>query len=265
MNLAPSSAQKLHEERAPSDGTDRLNETPAAPHGLHLASRSNSAFTVRNELPVKTMMACFVSLATWIVSRMEKRSVDEYGIPLGQVFGRRLWEGSAWGVRMLSAILLILRASGHFQIDSVALAGGAMLRWGLAWGATFLAVSLSEELAFRGYWLFTMARRMRFWPAVLFLSAVFGAAHLGNHGENVLGVVQVVATGLLFCLMIHARAICGSPSDSTQLGTGQRPFSMARPTADCSGVGRLLNSSVRGGRIGSREVRQGRRGASLHS
>ena len=104
---------------------------------------------------------------------------------------------------MLSAILLVLRSSGHFRIDSQAIAGTAFLHWALAWGVTFFSVSLSDEFAFRGFWLFSLSRRMRFWPAALFLSAIFGVTHLSNSGENVLGILQVVATGLLFCLMIR--------------------------------------------------------------
>jgi hypothetical protein len=149
---------------------------------------------------------------------------------------------TVWGFAMLSAILLMLRV-GPFQTDSVALSGGACVRLALAWGVTFLAVSLSEELAFRGYWLFSTARRLRFWPAALFLSAVFGVAHLGNKGENVLGIVQVVATGLLFCLMIRR--------------TGNLWFAIGFQAAwdwaetflwrqRLLGAGRFLNSSVRG-------------------
>ena len=52
---------------------------------------------------------------------------------------------------MLSVILLVLRLSGHFQIDSVSLTGSAVFRYALAWAVTFLAVSMSEEFGFRGY------------------------------------------------------------------------------------------------------------------
>ena len=178
--------------------------------GFHLAGARSSVLTVQSELPIKAIMTLFVCLATWIVSRIEKRPVDDYGIPLRRAFGKRFWEGTIWGFGMLSAIVLALRLSGHFRIESVALARNEFFRWALAWGATFLAVSMSEEFAFRGYWLFSMSRRLRFWPAALFLSAVFGVAHLGNHGENVLGILQVVVTGLLFCLMIRRTgSLCG--------------------------------------------------------
>jgi membrane protease YdiL (CAAX protease family) len=215
--------------------------------GLHLGgSRNPGVLTVQSELPIKALAAFFAALATWVVARIEKRSLDDYGIPPRQAFGKRFWEGTVWGFAMLSAILLVQWGSGHFQIDSVALAGGAIFRWGLAWGATFLAVSLAEEFAFRGYWLFTMARRMRFWPAALFLSAVFGGAHLANHGENVLGILQVVVTGLLFCLMIRRTGTLWFAIGFHAAWDWAETFFYGTPDSGLLGVGRFLNSSVRG-------------------
>ena len=215
--------------------------------GFHLSSGARSSvLTVQSELPIKAIMVFFVALATWILSRIEKRPLDDYGIPAGQAFGKRFWEGSVWGFAMLSAILLVLRISGHFRIDCVALAGNAIFRWALAWGATFLAVSLSEELAFRGYWLFTMSRRIRFWPAALFLSVVFGGAHLGNHGENVVGIVQVVATGLLFCLMIRRTGNLWFAIGFHAAWDWAETFFYGTPDSGLLGVGRFLNTSVQG-------------------
>jgi membrane protease YdiL (CAAX protease family) len=212
---------------------------------LHFVSSRNE-LTVNSELPIKAVMVFFVSLATWIVSRIEKRPLSDYGMPLRQAFGVRLWEGALWGFVMLSAILLILRVSGHFQIDSVALTGAAIFRWALAWGVTFLAVSWNEEFVFRGYWLFSMSRRMRFWPAAFFLSAVFGAAHLGNRGENVLGILQVVATGLLFCLMIRRTGNLWFAVGFHSAWDWAETFFYGTPDSGLFGVGRFLNTSVRG-------------------
>jgi membrane protease YdiL (CAAX protease family) len=214
---------------------------------LHLlGGHNNSVLAVQSELPLKAFMVFFVALATWVVSRIEKRPLDEYGVPLRQAFGARFWEGVVWGFAMLSAILLLLSVTGHFRIDSTALTGSAALRWAFAWGATFLAVSLSEELTFRGYWLFTMSRRMRFWPAALLLSAVFGVAHLGNHGENVLGILQVVATGLLFCLMIRRTGNLWFAIGFHAAWDWAETFFYGTPDSGLLGVGRLLNSSSQG-------------------
>lgn len=268
----PSQAKELKNELAPGHGSNQANADPGARTtwgrsdrsrlliwagiaflplaltlGLHLVGSGNSSvLTVQSELPVKAIAAFFAALATWIVSRMEKRSLNDYGIPPQQAFGKRFWEGTVWGFAMLSAILLVLWASRHFQIDSVELAGGAPFRWGLAWGGTFLAISLAEELAFRGYWLFSMSRRMRFWPAALFLSAVFGAAHVANHGENVLGIAQVVATGLLFCLMIRRTGTLWFAIGFHAAWDWAETFFYGTSDSGLLGVGRFLNSSVRG-------------------
>ena len=216
---------------------------------LHLQGKTSDAvFSIRSELPVKALLAFFVALATWIVSRMEKRPLGDYGIPPRGIFGLRFWEGCLWGFAMLSAILLVLRVSGHFQIDSAALAGGAVWRYALGWGAAFLAVAVHEEFAFRGYWLFVFAKRLRFWWAALITSLMFGVAHLGNPGENALGILQVVVIGLLFCLMIRRTGSLWFALGFHAAWDWAETFFYGTPDSGLLGVGRYLNSSVQGPR-----------------
>lgn len=212
-----------------------------------LARKATSgAFSVRSELPIKAIMAFFVVLATWIVARREKRPLADYGISPRGVVGIRFWEGLLWGFAMLSAIVLILRATGNFQIDSVALNGPALFRYALGWGAVFMAVAISEEFAFRGYWLFVMARRLRFWRAALFLSAIFGAAHLGNPGENVFGILQVVEIGLFFCLTIRRTGTLWFAVGFHAAWDWAETFFYGTPDSGLVGVGHYLNTSVNG-------------------
>jgi membrane protease YdiL (CAAX protease family) len=109
-----------------------------------------------------------------------------------------------------------------------------------------LAVSISEELAFRGYWLFTFARRLRFWPAALFTSAIFGVAHLGNPGENFLGILQVVVTGLLFCLMIRRTGTLWFALGFHAAWDWAETFFYGTPDSGLIGVGHYLNTSSHG-------------------
>jgi membrane protease YdiL (CAAX protease family) len=214
---------------------------------LHLQGKpSDTVFSVRGELPLKALFAFCVTLGTWIVSRMEKRPLGDYGIPPLGIFGLRFWEGCLWGFAMLSAILLILYLSGHFQIDSVALAGGAVFRYALGWGAVFLAVAVHEEFAFRGYWLFLFAKRLRFWRAALVTSLIFGVAHLGNPNENVLGILQVVCIGLLFCLMIRRTGSLWFALGFHAAWDWAETFFYGTPDSGLLGVGRYLNTSVQG-------------------
>jgi uncharacterized protein len=213
---------------------------------LHLAAKPSSIFSVQSELPLKATMALFVVLATSIVSRIEKRPLADYGIPPRGVFGMRFWEGLLWGFAMLSAILAILRVSGHFQVVSVALSGVELFRHALGWGAVFMAVAVHEEFAFRGYWLFSFSRRFHFWRGALFTSLVFGVAHLGNPGENVLGILQVVATGLLFCLMIRRTGTLWFAVGFHAAWDWAETFFYGTPDSGLLGVGRYLNTSVQG-------------------
>ncbi len=208
--------------------------------------RSSSLITVQRELPAKAIAVFFVLLATWIVSRMEKRPLADYGIPIRHAFGIRFWEGSVWGFAMLSAILLLLRVSGHFRIDSVSLTGSAVFRYALAWAVTFLAVSWSEEFAFRGYWLFSFSRRWRFWRAALLISAVFGAAHIPNPGENALGILQVVEFGLLMCLTLRRTGNLWFAVGFHAAWDWAETFFYGTPDSGLLGAGRFLGTSVHG-------------------
>jgi hypothetical protein len=208
--------------------------------------RTVSVFTLQSELPIKALTAFFVLLATWVASRMEKRPLDDYGAPPAEAFGQRFWEGTVWGFAMLSAILLVLRMSGRFQVDSVALTGRAVFRYGLGWAAVFLAVSLTEEFCFRGYLLFVLSRRRGFWPAAVLLSVAFGVTHLANHGENALGILHVVVTGLLFCLTIRRTGNLWFAVGYHAVWDWAETFFYGTPDSGLLGVGRYLNSSVQG-------------------
>ena len=212
----------------------------------HILKQNSPQLTVQTELPSRAVNVFFISLATWVVSRMEKRTFAEYGIPLRQVFAGRFWEGSLWGFTMLSVILLILRASGNFRIDSVALAGSSAFLYALGWAAALIGVAWNEEFSFRGYWLFSFSRRLRFWPAAIFISVVFAVAHLGNPGENPFGIAHVFATGVLFCLMVRRTGNLWFALGYHAAWDWAETFFYGTPDSGLLGVGRFLNTSVQG-------------------
>jgi hypothetical protein len=207
---------------------------------------TGSVLTIRSELPTKVITTAFLFLATWFLSRVEKRSLGEYGIPPRQALGRRFWEGCLWGFVMLSVIPLVLGVSGHFRIESLAFTGGEVIHYAVGWAAVFLALSMTEEFAFRGYWLFSLSRRMRFWPAALFLSAVFGAAHLTNSKENAFGVAEAFATGLILCFTVRRTGTLWFAVGFHAAWDWAETFFYGVPDSGLLGVGRLLNTSLRG-------------------
>jgi uncharacterized protein len=141
--------------------------------------------------------------AALLMARIERRSASVYGLPLRQALGLRFWQGILLGLGEVSLLVGLIAALGGYSFGALAVHGADALRWGALWAVAFLFVGLSEEFLFRGYAQYTLARGIRFWPAAVTLSLVFGAAHWRNPGEGVTGVANVAVTGLLFAFALR--------------------------------------------------------------
>lgn len=131
-----------------------------------------------------------VLLFSWIMSRIEHRSVGEYGLPLRKSLSSKFFIGYVfWGFLPLVVLLGIMRLLGVFYFGTLSLHGKDILIWGLLWGFMFLMVGFFEEYTFRGYVLHTLAEGIGFWPAALILSFGFAYVHMGNGGETRVGVI----------------------------------------------------------------------------
>lgn len=144
-----------------------------------------------------------VLLASWVMCKLERRSISDYGLPSRKAFRARFWQGAVIGFAVLTALLGVMRLIGVFQFGSVGLQGLAVLKYAAIWGAVFLAVAFFEEFAFRGYPLFALTTGMGFWPAAIVVSVFFGLIHRDNSGESWAGVFTVGLVGLLFCLLLR--------------------------------------------------------------
>jgi uncharacterized protein len=212
----------------------------------HVTFEGKSAFSIQDELWVKGTTAFFIALATWLVAHLQKRPLGDYGIPLRQALGFRFWEGCVWGFGMLSALLVALWISGHFRIEAVNLRADAFARYALGWAVVFLCVSISEEFTFRGYLLFVTSRRLGFWKASAALSVGFAAAHLGNPGENVVGILQVLGTGLLLCFMIRRTGNLWFALGYHAAWDWAETFFYGTADSGMLGIGRYLTTSADG-------------------
>jgi uncharacterized protein len=158
-----------------------------------------------------------VAVATWLMAKIEHRPTSAYGFAR-QRSVRNFCAGLAWGVALLSLLVIILWATGLLVFDARLLFGSSALRYGAVWLAGFVLVGLFEEFASRGYLQFTLTRALSeiyrrlfgethanalaFWTAALFLSFAFGFGHRTNPGESPLGLLSAGAAGLLFCLSL---------------------------------------------------------------
>jgi membrane protease YdiL (CAAX protease family) len=137
------------------------------------------------------------------LARMEKRAFGDYGLPFSQAFRKQFWLGMLWGIVAITVLLLVMRGVGVFYFGGLALHGPRVLKFAVFWAVLFLVVGLFEEFVTRGYSQFTLTRGIGFWPAAVFLSAIFGGIHLGNQGEAWIGALAAACIGLFFCLTLR--------------------------------------------------------------
>src|SRR5690349_6904696 len=140
--------------------------------------------------------------AALIMSRLEGRPAHVYGLPLPQAFAKAFWLGNFLGLCEVSLLVGLIAAFGGYSFGNLAIHGAALLGWGTLWAVAFVFVGLSEEFLFRGYAQYTLARGVGFWPAAVCLSLVFGASHLLNPGEGIVGTANVAVTGLVFAFAL---------------------------------------------------------------
>jgi CAAX protease family protein len=157
---------------------------------------------------IESVIAAFVPAL--LLSRLERRPFDVYGLPRKSAFGKTFWAGAVWGLVAITCLLVALRGIGVFYFGRIALHGFGSLKYAVFWAGLFVMVGLFEEFCFRGYSQFTLADGIGFWPAAILLSLTFGAVHLpqeeaalGNQGEAWIGAIGAAAIALFFCLTLR--------------------------------------------------------------
>jgi membrane protease YdiL (CAAX protease family) len=142
-------------------------------------------------------------LCLLLAARLERRPLAAYGVPPRAVFGARFWEGTLWGAAAVSALMAAIWLLGGYSAGGLALSGGALARYALIWAVAFLLGGIGEEVIFRGYTLFTLARGIGFWPAAWLLSALFGALHyLTKPMETWADLASTGLLGLFTCYTV---------------------------------------------------------------
>ena len=170
-------------------------------------------------------------LASWIMGRMEKRTIADYGLPWQRMFRAQFWQGIAIGFAFITGLLLAMRAFGLFRIERIALHGFEIWKWAIIYVLVFILVALREEFRARGYGLYTLTTGIGFWPAAIISAMYFGYSHYWNAGETWIGLFNAAAFGLLVCFLLRRPVISGCPSVFTQRWIGVRPIFMVLLTA----------------------------------
>jgi uncharacterized protein len=137
-----------------------------------------------------------------IMSLIEKKQAGVYGLPVGELLGKKFWLGFLIGLVEVSLLIGLIGAFGGYSFGSIALVNNEILKNGLLYLVGFTFVGLFEEFLFRGYTQYTLADGIGFWPAAVILSTLFGGVHLMNQGEGWVGAAAVVMIALFFCFTL---------------------------------------------------------------
>jgi membrane protease YdiL (CAAX protease family) len=184
--------------------------------------------------------------ASWIMGRMEHRTIADYGLPWRKMFRTQFWQGALVGFAAITGLLVAMRIAGVFSFGTVAIHGSEVWKWGAIWLLVFILVALREEFRARGYALFTLSSGIGFWPAAIVSAAFFGYSHRGNSGEDWIGLFNAGAFGLLACFLLLRTGNLWFPIGlHTAFDWGETYF---YGVADSGQVlpGHLLNSSSAG-------------------
>jgi CAAX protease family protein len=176
-------------------GADLLTKRLAAggPKGNPLPEVIQAIFQGIGEL-ILFLVLLFLS---WIMSRIERRKMGVYGLPLQRPALSAFIRGYfLWGFLPLTALLLVLRSIHVFYFGNIGALSVRILGWGLLWFFVFLFVGFFEEYFFRGYFLYTLADGIGFWPAAVIQAILFARVHMGNGGETRIGVIATACFAL---------------------------------------------------------------------
>jgi len=155
-------------------------------------------------LLIREFVFCLsVFLVTGIAALAERRSIDSYGLPIEQAFGKFFWKGMLAGLLVVLFVAGAMILSGAMVLHGLALHGSDLAMFTLLWFVANILIGLSEEYTFRGYGLQSLWRGAGFWPAALITTTIFAGDHLEKPGENAMDIGMIFFLGLILCLSVR--------------------------------------------------------------
>jgi len=195
-----------------------------------------------------------VLIATAIMARwIDRKPWGYFGMPLRNAFRSTFWVGAVIGLGALALQLEIMHLAGWFDFGTVQLHGAEILKYGVAWAFMFLFTGVTEEGVLRGYVQRVTTDGLRrlpggwsFWASAIIFSIVFGAGHLGNPGENKLGIFDVFVDGMAMCFSLwRTRDLWFAIGNHAAWDWGQT-FVFGTPNSGFHGQHPLMNPSFHG-------------------
>jgi membrane protease YdiL (CAAX protease family) len=221
---------------------------PIPPIANILSGRVRGVLTAPSSLVILVRWALALFLSAVFMSKVERRSFATYGLPPASAFGKLFLQGVAWGLVTQSVVVAAIYALGGFTFGTLALSGFAAIKYGVLWALAYLLVALVQQFSYRGYAQFTLTTGMGFWPSALILSALFGASHLHNLGEDWVGILSAFIFALFCCFTLRRTGNLWFAVGLHAAWDFAEQFLYSVPNSGWRSIGTLLNSAVHGAR-----------------
>src|SRR6266446_293592 len=126
---------------------------------------------------------------------VDRRPLAAFGVGFLPYWQRHLAAGLALAAGMLGILVAGCYAFGYVSIRWTG--NQVPVSTSLGTFGLLLLAAVTEELVFRGFPLQILVDGMGQWPAVIVMSAIFGAMHLNNPNASLLGSANTVVAGIL--------------------------------------------------------------------
>jgi CAAX protease family protein len=132
-----------------------------------------------------------VLVYAWVVRLLERRRPVAEVSPRGALAGVAV--GLLLGAVLLSAVIGIIAAAGHYRVAGLGSVAGAIAVLG-----TMCGIAVAEELLFRAVLFRMIERWIGTWLALAVSALIFGLVHLANPGATLFGALAIaVEAGVL--------------------------------------------------------------------
>jgi membrane protease YdiL (CAAX protease family) len=209
-------------------------------------AQPKDSFTPATAIASEGVTVLLLFCAVGIMSVIEKHSFADYGLPMNQALGKRFWQGVPLGFVMLSLLLAMMSAFHGFSLDGIGVGGPAAVKYGVLYFIAFILVGIFEEFSFRGYLQSTLGSGIGFWPAAIILAIVFGAGHLNNPGEKILGGIMAGSFGLVAAFALRRTGNIWFPIGMHASWDCGETYFYGTPDSGMLASGHLFNSSPHG-------------------
>ena len=154
-------------------------------------------FAPGNDMLNAALLLASVLIVSWVMVRfVNHKPLAAIGLWFHPRALRELGMGMLVGFLMMSGIFIVLLATGYVHVEWLGRSVGQIF-YTLAYALVFFSIAAaSEEVLFRGYLYQTMAQGITVLPAILIMSALFGAGHLKNPNATFLSTVNVALAGI---------------------------------------------------------------------